>query len=270
MLRDVQASLIITNSRLYPSARSLASDCVSVLNVDTLGEHIPSANLGVSISPDSVAYVLYTSGSTGRPKGVFQNHRNTLNLVMRYTNSYHVCTEDRIALLRSFSTNGGVLHTLGAVLNGAALFRFDLKRAGINELAHWLSQEEITLCTMSPTTFRQFAEIPPNTVAFPALRMMNLSSEPVYSRDIELGRERFSSNCIFVNTLGATEASWLAQYFMDRQTQIPRNNVPVGYSTPDTKIVLQDENGQAVGENEIGEIIVTGRNLSLGIGTALL
>jgi amino acid adenylation domain-containing protein len=264
MLKDVQAPLIITNSRLYPSARSLASNSVSVLNLDAIGEQIPAANLAVPISPDSVAYVLYTSGSTGRPKGVFQNHRNTLNLVMRYTNSYHVCTEDRIALLRSFGTNGGVLHTLGALLNGAALFPFDLKEAGVNELAHWLSQEEITLCTMSPTTFRQFAGSPRKTVALPALRMMNLSSEPVYRRDIELGRKYFSPSCIFVNTLGATEASWLAQYFMDRQTQIPRNSVPVGYCTPDVNIVLQDENGQAVGENEIGEIIVTSRYISLG------
>ena len=57
---------------------------------------------------------------------------------------------------------------------------------------------------------------------------------------------------------------------MDRQTQIPRNNVPVGYSTPDTKIVLQDENGQAVGENEIGEIMVSVDIFLWGIGTALL
>src|SRR5207342_2442413 len=103
-------SLIITNSRLYPSARSLASDSLSVLNLDTICEHTPSADPGVPVSPDSVAYILYTSGSTGKPKGVFQNHRNTLHLVMRYTNSYHVCAEDRIALLRSFGTNGGVLH----------------------------------------------------------------------------------------------------------------------------------------------------------------
>jgi acyl-coenzyme A synthetase/AMP-(fatty) acid ligase/acyl carrier protein len=153
---------------------------------------------------------------------------------------------------------------LGALLNGAALFPFSVKEAGAIELAHWLSQEEITLCTMSPTTFRQFAEFPPHSVAFPALRMMNLSSEPVYRRDIELGRKYFSPSCIFVNTLGATEASWLAQYFVDSPSQIPRSNVPVGYATQDTRIVLQDGNGQAVGENEIGEIIVTSRYLSLG------
>ena len=232
--------------------------------MDTIGEEVSPENLGFATSPDTIAYVLYTSGSTGKPKGVFQNHRNALHVIMKYTNSYHVCTEDRIALLRSFSTNGGVNHTLGALLNGAMLFPFNLKQSGVNELAQWLSQEEITLCAMSPSTFRHFAGIPRNKKAFPALRILNLSSEPVYRRDIELGREHFSSSCIFVNTLGATEASTLRQYFMDRETQIPSNNVPVGYSTQDTEVVLQDENGQEVGENQIGEIIVTSRYLSLG------
>lgn len=263
MLNHAQARLIITNSRLYSLARSLGNSA-SILNLDEIGEHIPQAYPTGAISPDTVAYVLYTSGSTGKPKGVFQNHRNVLHAVMRYTNNYHVCTEDHIALLRSFSTNGGVHHTLGALLNGAVLFPFDLKQSGVNELARWLSQEAITLCAMSPSTFRHFAGIVRNRAAFSALRMLNLSSEPVYRRDIELGREHFSPNCIFVNTFGATEASSLQQYFMDRQTQIPSNNVPVGYSTQDMEVVLQDESGQEVGENEIGEIIVTSRYLSLG------
>jgi len=40
---------------------------------------LPNQNLGVSIAPSDVAYVLYTSGSTGTPKGVAVTHANAVH-----------------------------------------------------------------------------------------------------------------------------------------------------------------------------------------------
>ena len=264
MLEDVQASLIVTNTQQEKLACALATEHTSVLNMDHIAVSGFSANPAVRVSPEALAYILYTSGSTGQPKGVYQNHRNVLHMVMRYTNNYHVCPDDRIALLRSFGTNGGVLHTFGALFNGASVFPFDLKRSGVNELSRWLSQEEITLCSMGPTTFRQLAVFLRGDASFPELRALNLSGEPAYRRDIEMGLEHFSKDCVFVNTWGATEASSATQYFMDRETEISRSVVPVGYAVPDMMISVCDENGQEVGANQIGEIRVSSRYLSLG------
>ncbi len=157
MLQDVQTSLIVTNIQQYRLACALATEGISVLNVGDIPDTALSSNPAFKISPDALTYILYTSGSTGQPKGVYQNHRNVLHTVMRYTYNYHVCPQDRIALLRSFGTVGGMLHTFGALLNGASVLPFDLKQLGVSRLADWLSQEEITLCSMGPTTFRQLA-----------------------------------------------------------------------------------------------------------------
>ena len=65
-------------------------------------------------------------------------------MVMTTTNDHHICQEDRNSLVYSLSAIGGVRDTLGALLNGAALYPFDVKREGLAKLADWLVQEELT------------------------------------------------------------------------------------------------------------------------------
>lgn len=263
-LKDVQPSLIVSNTQLQSLAFSIGGGGIPVLNLDSNSDRCAPAPPRLNLSPDTLANILYTSGSTGQPKGVLQNHRNILHVVMRYTNSYHVCSEDRIALLSSFSTTGGWIHPLGALLNGAAIFPFDLKKEGLTKLADWLRDEEITLCTMNPSAFRHFVAILDRGDSFPAVRVLSFSGEPVYRSDIELCRDHFSPACVFVNTLGATEASWTRQFVMDRETEITGNSVPVGYALPEVEARLWDENGVEVGVNQVGEIIVSSPYVSLG------
>ena len=264
ILEDVQPSLIITDQAYCSLACTLAKNGMPVLNLDSISDCFTTASPSLDFCPDRLANILYTSGSTGQPKGVLQNHQNILHVVMRYTNSYHVCKEDRIALLSSFSTTGGWIHPFGALLNGAAIFPFDLKKEGLSNLALWLRDEEITLCTVNPSAFRHFAAFLQGGEYFPAVRVLSFSGEPVYRRDIEIGRDHFSPSCVFVNTLGTTEASWARQCIMDRQTEILRNTVPLGYALPDVGVALCDENGVQVGMNHIGEIIVSSPYLSPG------
>ena len=264
ILEDVQPSLIITDQAQCPLACTLAKNGMPVLNLDSISNCFTTISPSLNFPPDRLANILYTSGSTGQPKGVLQNHQNILHVVMRYTNSYHVCSKDRIALLSSFSTTGGWIHPFGALLNGAAIFPFDLKKQGLRNLAFWLRDEEITLCTINPSAFRHFAAILPGGEYFPAVRVLSFSGEAVYRSDVKKSLEHFSPSCVFVNTLGTTEASWARQCVMDKQTDIFRNTVPVGYALPDVEVVVCDENGVQVNMNHIGEIIVRSPYLSPG------
>jgi non-ribosomal peptide synthetase component F len=148
MLEDSQARLILTTSRYLALCEEVAPHGCQLLNIDAFDDHLPVDNLELRISPDTLAYILYTSGSTGQPKGIVQNHRNILHSIMRHIHLLPVSIDDRVTLLSSMSFVGAVRDTFSALLNGAALFPFDLKEESGEELAKWMIREEITVYTV--------------------------------------------------------------------------------------------------------------------------
>jgi acyl-coenzyme A synthetase/AMP-(fatty) acid ligase/acyl carrier protein len=96
------------------------------------------------------------------------------------------------------------------------------------------------------------------------MRAISISGEPVYKTDIELCRKHFSSACVLVNSLGATEAPFAVQYRMDLQTKIPGDLVPVGYPVAHVRVSLRDARGEAVRDGEPGQIVLHSRYLAVG------
>jgi amino acid adenylation domain-containing protein len=264
ILEDTLAGLIVTDSRNFSLAAELAADKLVAINIDELDRSPSDDNPRPRAAPDTPAYILYTSGSTGKPKGVLQNHRNVLHLIMRHTHRARIRPDDRIALLRSFGVHGGTLDTFAALLNGAAILPFDIKRQGMRELAKWLAREEITLCRIGPTPFRHLAQALGEADRFPRLRMLAFSGEPLHKNDVELCRRHFSPDCILVNSFGATEVSSCCEYIIDGTTRIEDGTVPCGAPAQDMKIYLLDDDGKESRPGETGEIAVKSRYLALG------
>jgi amino acid adenylation domain-containing protein len=264
MLEDSQASLIVADDKNLPLATEWAQQGRHVLNIDRLDPELSDQNLGLAIAPDSLAYLLYTSGSTGQPKGVVQNHRNVLHNMMKYTNGAHICADDRLSMHVSYSFSGAVTNTFSALLNGAALFPFDIKAEGLAHLAAWLMQEEVTIYQSVPTVFRHFLDTLTGEEAFPRLRLIDLFGEAVSVRDIERYKKHFSQHCLLQHRMAATEMSVIRLYFFDKDTPITDNVVPVGYAVEDTEVLLLDEAGAEVGANRPGEIAIKSRYLAPG------
>jgi amino acid adenylation domain-containing protein len=264
MLEDAKVRLVVTNQKYLALTEGLVANDTQLLNIDQIDSSLSEDNLNQSLSPDTVAYIIYTSGSTGRPKGVVQSHRNLLHNIMTNTNNLHICADDRLLLLSSPSFADAVRTTYAALLNGAGLFPLAIREKGMAGLCQALLEQEITIYRSVPTVFRQFAGTLTGQEEFPKLRLINLTGEPVYKTDLELYKKYFPRSCVFVNRLGTSETGTISYYFLNRDTQISSNIVPVGYAAEHVQVLLLGQEGEELGFNQVGEIAIKSRYLSPG------
>lgn len=258
-IADAGPRLVLTDAAHCDLARQVASG-PHVIEVEAAAV-APDRRPGLVVAPDSGAYIFYTSGSTGRPKGVLDSHRNVLHNVMRYTNTLHLCSEDRLTLLQGPAFSGAVSSLFGALLNGAASFPFDVAREGADRIVGWLAAEAITIYHSVPALFRLVA---PHGASLPALRVIRLEGDRATMRDLELFRRHFPADCVLVNGLGATECGLVRQYFLTPDRPLPEAVVPIGEPVEDMEVLVRGEDGGPVPEGEVGEIAIRSRYLATG------
>ena len=123
---------ILTTRNTVAVAKMLTTGPVKIIDINEIDDAVSTANLGLPILPDALAYILYTSGSTGQPKGVMQNHRNVLHHIANYTNGLHLNPDDKLTLIPSYGFDAAVMDMFGALLNGATLYPMNLKEEDPN------------------------------------------------------------------------------------------------------------------------------------------
>ncbi len=268
ILEDSGAGIIVTdqaNKDLGITLKNKVNNHIKVIDIDSIADTVSTENPEVAISPGDMAYILYTSGSTGRPKGVMQNQRNVLHFARVYTNALHIHKDDKLTLLSSYSFDAAKMDIYGGLLNGAALYPYDIKEENnLQRMPEWLREEGITIYHSIPTVYRYFTGLVGESDLFPCLRFIVLGGEPVFKKDVEAYKKYFSHHCLFINGLGPTESTVTLQYFMDKNSEITREAVPVGFAVDETRVFLLDGHDREVGAFGVGEIVFESDYLAAG------
>ena len=263
VMEDAEPTVIVTDAANCKLAGQITEPrhCVLCFEEQSTG---PTHSPRITITPDSLAFLLYTSGTTGRPKGVMQTHRNMLHNVLRHTRGMQLRAEDRIVLLGSPGGGQGMGTVWFTLLNGATLCPFPAAEQGVTGLAKWLKEHQITVYVSSVSVFRHFIRTLENGESFPAIRVVRFASEPATAGDFAAWQKHFPGDGLLLNTLSTTETGNLTRRRFIRKERVNEGRLPAGQAVEGMQILLLDEQGRKVGEGGTGEIVVRSRYLSPG------
>jgi amino acid adenylation domain-containing protein len=264
VLEDCVPRLIIAGSQYLALARELAPTGCTVVDVNDLDDGSCQENPGLVVLPDALAAVFYTSASTGRPKGVMQSHRLVLHRAMVDTNRLRISSEDRLSMFSSPSYSATLRHLFGALLNGATLCPFNIVDQGLTNLAAFLRRESVTIYYSVPTVFRELVAGLSGAADCTSLRVVHLGGESVTKDDFELFKKYCPSQCVFVNSLGSNETGTISVFVANQLTELSDDLVPLGYEVDGKHITIVNDDGQELGPNEVGQLVVRSEFLSPG------
>lgn len=261
-ISNIAPSILITEKKYYDNAVSMSQDNTSVLLIDEL--LAPTEIQGAydatrhTFNDTDNAYLLSTSGTTGEPKGIVHNHRSLVRSVNHYLKDLSVSADDKVGLILPCTYTPSVFCIFGAIASGATLCPFDLKNQSFKEIIDWIREQQITLLYSSPTLFRSLMKECSDPAQLSSIRSIQLAGEPLFRSDVLAYQERFSSTFKLYNGMGSSETSCLSRFFIDENTIVSGERVPIGLPYDDVDFLICDENGNAVADGEEGDLIVEG------------
>lgn len=220
----------------------------------------------VSVTPETLAYVLYTSGSTGKPKGVQVTHGNVLAFLRSMDAIYNLEPGFRASQTFDLSFDPSVSDIFFTWTNGGVLCV--LPEAEILLPSEYIKRERIAYLNLVPSIgqfMKRMGALTPG--AFPDLRYTMFCGEQFPQALADAWREA-APNSTIENLYGPTEATiYISRYDYapDKSGQAFRNGViPIGHAFFGHEAALVDDKGARVAAGEVGEIVFKGPQVTNG------
>ena len=116
-----------------------------------------AANLELSISSRSLAYVMHTSGSTGRPKGIAIEHRSVMNFLESMRNEPGILEDDVLLAVTTISFDISVLEIFLPLIVGARVLMVS-REVSTDPSLLATSIEDATIMQATPATWHALVE----------------------------------------------------------------------------------------------------------------
>ncbi len=266
-LNDAQASVCVTVPAFIETVSKAieGSPVQRLLSIGASGEHRtiealmgePIAQVPVDVMTQTVA-LPYSSGTTGMPKGVMLSHHNLVANVMQTNQALiYESGESALAVLPFFHIYG--MQVLMNSLLAAGVTVITMPRFDMEQALALIQQYKIT----------QFFAVPPIVLGLakhPLVDKYDISSlRKVFSGAAPLGAELAAEasariGCPIAQGYGMTELSPVSHVTVGVDIKPGTNGVTVA----NTVSRLIDAEGNDVGVDEDGELLVKGPQVMLG------
>ncbi len=150
------------------------------------------------------------------------------------------------------------------LLSGACLFPFDLHRQGLQKLAPWLIDQKITYISFSGSLLRAWLTSLPDDIRFPSLSFVRATGERLYGQDVMRLARHLQGDWRIGHSYASGESGTIAAQVFTPSHPPQLGIVAVGRPVNGVEVLIEDERGTPVVQEEIGEIVVRSRFFAQG------
>lgn len=217
----------------------------------------PPPRLAIDID---LAAIVYTSGSTGDPKGVMLTHRNMLTAATSISTYLRIPEDDVILNVLPLAFDYGLYQMIMAFRQGARLV-LERSFAFPAQILKLIESEGVTNFPGVPTIFAILSEM--KTIGecdFSRIRCVTNTAAALPLKHIRVLQGLFPKARIY-SMYGLTECK--------RCTYLPPEDLDrkpgsVGIAIPDTELWIVDEDGNRVGPETVGQLVIRGATVMQG------
>ncbi|HYC89889.1 MAG TPA: amino acid adenylation domain-containing protein, partial [Thermoanaerobaculia bacterium] len=266
MLRDSNASIVLTQEKLRDRVASLAPDAKIVL-LDRGWPKVKGTALRRDVRPHHLCYVIYTSGSTGQPKGVMVPHRGVVNHATYFASRLGLSPRDRVLQFASLSFDTAAEEMFPTWLSGAALvLRPDGPPPVPADFFGFVRSAGVTILDLPTAYWHELADFVGHDDArrVPScVRAVILGGEAASGERFEKWR-RAAGDTLLLNTYGPTEATIIATAYEPVESDAACVSLPIGLPIANARVYVLDEERKPVPAGIAGELYIGGAGVARG------
>ena len=212
-----------------------------------------------------VLYVLFTSGSTGIPKGVIIGHRSVIDYIDWVQETFHIGSGSVLGNQAPFYFDNSVLDIYSTLKTGATAYIIPRKCFAFPiRLLEYVRDKKINTVFWVPSVLTQIANYELlDECDIDCLHTVLFAGEVMPTRHLNLWRKRLPDAC-FANLYGPTEITVDCTYYIADRELSDAEPVPIGIPCRNSDILVLNEEGKLVQDDEKGELCVRGSSLAYG------
>lgn len=237
-----------------------------VLDLYTILRAQENVTKDIEINSDDLAEILYTSGTTGKPKGACLTHNNLISNVIDCARVTRAKPKDTfICVLPLFHSFASTVCMLFPLYVGSSTVIFRQIRP-FKRILRSIRKNKVTIFTGVPSLFGVLTEIKlPAILRSPLIKLFNplrmcISGAAALPKEILPVFER-KFRVPLLEGYGLTEASPVVSLNPLKGIRKPGS---IGLPLPSVKVKIVDKEGNQLGYNRVGELLVKGPNVMQG------
>ncbi|AUI88491.1 hypothetical protein BS333_19400 [Vibrio azureus] len=269
MISDSGVKVIFTKQKYVDKLRNFIDDDTHIIILEQLDfcssdAFIPELLAQPQEHENSPAYMIYTSGSTGKPKGVAINSHNIANQMqwvseeLKFNNSKTILQKTPMSFDAAQWEILSICCGTTVVLGDSDLYK------NPNKIIAEIKQHNVTSLQCVPTllkallSYREF-------YSCDSLVEVYCGGEAL-TKKLALEFKEHLPNKRLINLYGPTECTINASYLyvdLNKLEHYPEV-IPIGTPVSNTEIFICRDSGELVEGHEVGEICISGVQLSPG------